>query len=134
MQTKHKTLLVVDGFFNLVLGILLLLFPLGVAEFLGLPVPESNFYATILGGVIFGIGVALLIERYGYEKQIRGLGLGGAIAINVCGSLVLLGWLILAPPVISLRGSIVLWTIGILVLGIGLIELAAKSWMYSQDS
>jgi len=114
----------------LALGVLLLLFPVGMAEFLGVPVSESNFYPTILGGVIFGIGVALMIERYGFEKEIRGLGLGGAISINLCGSLVLLGWLIFAPPAIPLRGSMLLWAIGILVLGIGLVELAAKSWKY----
>ena len=130
MDTKHKNLLVIDGMVNLVLGILLLLFPLGMAEFLGMPIPDSNFYPTLLGGVIFGIGIALLIERYGFDKNIRGLGLGGAIAINICGSLVLLAWLIFAPPAIPLRGSIILWAIGILVLGIGLIELAAKSWKY----
>jgi hypothetical protein len=130
MDRKHKNLLLVDGIANLALGILLLLFPVGIAEFLGVPVPESSFYPTILGGVIFGIGVALMIERYGFEKEIRGLGLGGAITINLCGSLVLLGWLIFAPPAIPLRGSMLLWAIGILVLGIGLVELAAKSWKY----
>lgn len=130
MEKKHKNLLLIDGIANLVLGFLLLLFPLGIAEFVGVPLPESHFYPTILGGVIFGIGVALLIERYGFEKSIRGLGLGGAIAINICGSLALLGWLVLAPPAIPLRGSILLWGIGILVLGIGLVELAAKSWRY----
>ena len=130
MERKHKNLLLIDGIANLALGVLLLLFPLGAAEIFGVPLPESNFYPTILGGVIFGIGVALLIERYGFEKGIRGLGLGGAIAINICGSLVLLGWLIFAPPAIPLRGSIILWGIGILVLGIGLLELAAKSWRY----
>ncbi len=82
----------------------------------------------VLGPML--IGVALLIERYGFEKGVRGLGLGGAIAINICGSLVLLGWLIFAPPAIPLRGSILLWGIGILVLGIGLVELAAKTWRY----
>ena len=130
MERKHKNLLLIDGIANLALGVLLLLFPLGTAEIFGVPLPESNFYPTILGGVIFGIGVALLIERYGFEKGIRGLGLGGAIAINICGSLVLLGWLIFAPPAIPLRGSIILWGIGILVLGIGLVELAAKTWRY----
>ena len=130
MERKHKNLLLIDGIANLALGVLLLLFPLGAAEIFSVPLPESNFYPTILGGVIFGIGVALLIERYGFEKGIRGLGLGGAIAINICGSLVLLGWLIFAPPAIPLLGSIILWGIGILVLGIGLLELAAKSWRY----
>ena len=130
MDRKQKRLLLVDAVANLALGVLLLLFPFGIAEILGVPQPESDFYPTILGGVIFGIGVALLIERYGFEKGVRGLGLGGAIAINLCGSLVLLGWLILAPPAIPLRGTILLWGIGILVLGIGLVELAAKSWRY----
>ncbi|MFC1997744.1 hypothetical protein ACFLXI_09110 [Chloroflexota bacterium] len=131
MENKHKYLLLIDGIANLVLGILLLLFPLGIAEFVGAPLSVSHFYPTILGGVIFGIGVALLIERYGFEKGIRGLGLGGAIAINICGALVLLGWLVLAPPAIPLRGSILLWGIGILVLGIGLVELATKFWKYA---
>ena len=130
MEPKHKNLLFLDGVANLVLGALLLFFPLGVAEFFGVSVSESNFYPTILGGVIFGIGIALLIERYGFEKQIRGLGLGGAMAINICGSFVLLGWLIFAPPAIPLRGTILLWSIGLLVLGIGLVELLAKTWKY----
>ena len=39
-------------------------------------------------------------------------------------------WLIFDPPVIPTRGTILLWGIGILVLGIGLVELAAKSWRY----
>jgi hypothetical protein len=133
MERKHKNLLLIDGIANLVLGVLLLLFPLGVAEFFGVPQPESNFYPTILGGVILGIGIALLIERFGFVKQIRGLGLGGAIAINISGSLVLLGWLIFAPPMLPLWGLIILWAIGIIVLGIGLVELVAKSWRYNQD-
>ena len=130
MKRKVKALLIADGIINLLVGGLLLLFPFGIAGMFGVPVPASNFYPTILGGLIFGIGIALLIERYGFEKQIRGLGLGGAIVINICGSLVLLGWLVLAPPAISMRGSILLWGIGILVLGIGMVELGAKSWRY----
>jgi hypothetical protein len=130
MEEKHKGLLLIDGIANLVLGVLLLLFPLGIAEILGVPQPDNHFYPTILGGVIFGIGVALLIERYGFENGLRGLGLGGAIVINICGSLILLGWLIFAPPEIPLRGTILLWLVGLVVLGIGVVELGAKSWKY----
>jgi hypothetical protein len=130
MKNKKQNLLLIDGIVNLVLGALLLLFPIGIAEFLSVPIPESYFYATILGGVIFGIGVALLVERFGSEQGVRGLGLDGAIAINLCGSLVLLGWLIFAPPAIPILGSIILWGIGILVLGIGLVELGAILWKY----
>ena len=120
----------VDGVANIVLGLLLLLFPLGIADILGVPLAVSSFYPTILGGVIFGIGIALMIERFGFEKGIRGLGLDGAIAINICGSLVLLVWLIFDPPAIPLHGSILLWAIGIIVLGIGLVELWSKPWNY----
>ena len=85
MESKHKTLLLIDGVINLVLGILLLLFPAGIVKLLGLPYTNTNFYPGILGAVLFGIGIALLIERYGALKNIRGLGLEGAIAINFCG-------------------------------------------------
>ena len=108
MKSKHKTLLVIDAIINLVLGVLLLLFPAGVVTLLGLPLTNTNFYPSILGAVLFGIGVALLIERYGAPKKIRGLGLGGAIAINLCGAGVLLLWLLIAPFDIPLRGNVIL--------------------------
>ena len=134
MEAKHKMLLTIDGIVNLILGILLLLFPFGIVEFFGMPHAQTDFYPTILGGVIFGIGIALLVERYGFEKNIHGLGLGGAIAINLTGSLVLLIWLIFFPPDIPLRGLIILWVIGILVFGIGLAEMIGKSWMYDPNN
>ncbi len=127
MKSKHKTLLVIDGIINLVLGVLLLLFPAGIVELLGLPYTNTNFYPTILGAVLFGIGIALLIERYGAPKNIRGMGLGGAIAINLCGAGVLLVWLLVAPFDIPLRGHIILWSIAIIVLIVGLAEIISKT-------
>jgi len=132
MRSKHKTLLVIDAIINLVLGLLLLLFPAGVVELLGLPYTNTNFYPGILGGVLFGIGIALLIERYGAIKNIRGLGLGGAIAINLFGASVLLLWLLVAPFDIPLRGNIILWSIAIIVLIVGFVEIIAKSWRYEE--
>ena len=126
MRSKHKTLLVIDAIINLILGVLLLFFPAGVVELLGLPLTNTNFYPSILGAVLFGIGVALLIERYGASKNIRGLGLGGAIAINLCGAGVLLLWLLITPFDIPLRGIVVLWSIAIIVLIVGFVEIIAK--------
>jgi hypothetical protein len=97
---------------------------------LGLPPTNTYFYATILGGVILGIGVALCLEWWGAPRGVRGLGLGGAIAINVCGAGVLLFWLVLDDLVIPLRGRIALWVVAIGVLGIGVAEIAARSWRY----
>ena len=130
MERKQEILLSIDGLINVLLGILLILFPFGIAEFVGVPNPSTNFYPTILGGVIFGIGIALYIERYGYKSGIRGLGLGGAIAINLCGGLVLLTWLLVNPFDLPIRGYIILWAIALLVLVVGIIELVARSWKY----
>jgi len=132
MRSKHKTLLVIDAIINLVLGVLLLLFPAGVVELLGLPLTNTNFYSSILGAVLFGIGVALLVERYGASRNIRGLGLGGAIAINLCGAGVLLLWLLISPFDIPLRGNVILWSIAIIVLIVGFVEIIAKSWCYEE--
>jgi len=132
MKSKHKTLLVIDAIINLVLGVLLLFFPAGVVELLGLPLTNTNFYPSILGAVLFGIGVALLIERYGASKKIRGLGLGGAIVINLCGAGVLLLWLLIAPFDIPFRGNVILWSIAIIVLIVGFVEIISKSWRYEE--
>jgi hypothetical protein len=130
MGKKHEILLTIDGIINLALGILLLLFPLGIAEIIGVPKSPMNFYPMILGAVIFGIGIALLIERYGFSRDIRGLGLGGAIAINVCGAIALLIWLLCVPLNIPLRGHVILWSLAIIVLLVGVVEIFAKSWKY----
>ena len=130
MDRKQEILLSIDRMINLVLGILLILFPVGIAEIFGVPKPSTNFYPTILGGLIFGIGIALYIERYGFKHRIRGLGLGGAIVINISGALVLLLWLLINPFDLPLRGYIILWVIALLVLVVATIELFAKSWHY----
>ncbi len=126
MRPVDKRLLVIDAVVNLALGVLLLLFPAGIVAMLGLPATNTNFYASILGAVLFGIGIALLIERFGEHRNIRGLGLDGAIAINLCGAGVLLLWLLLVPFDIPVRGKIILWSITISVIVIGIVELLAK--------
>jgi hypothetical protein len=128
MRETTKNLLVIDGIVNLLLGLLLLLFPIGIAPILGVPISESNFYPTILGAVLFGIGIALLIDACGQPHGIRGLGIAGAIAINFCGAGVLIVWLLFTSLNLPLRGYIVLWTIAIIVMVIGSFELATKSW------
>jgi hypothetical protein len=115
-----NTLLLADAIINLVLGVLLLLYPQWLAEALGMPPVATNFFPNVLGGVLFGIGLALLIA---YRGGAQGLGLDGAIAINLCGAGVVAGWLIAAPHAIPPRGRITLWIIALLVIGIGLIEL-----------
>ena len=128
LKEAKNRLLVFDGIVNLIIGILLLLFPFGIAPVLGLPIPNTYFYPTILGAVLFGIGIALLMDSYTDRLGIRGLGIAGAIVINFCGAIILILWLIFASLYLPLRGYIILWIIAVLVLAIGFIELISKTW------
>ena len=133
MKLKYKALLIIDGIVNVILGMLLLLFPVGIIDLLGLPPTNTNFYPSILGAVLLGIGIALFLEAAGFAKGIRGLGLGGAIVINIIGSFVLICWLIFGSLVIPLKGRIILWTIGAVAFLIGIAELTTKSWVYDEQ-
>jgi len=116
----QRPLLLADAVINLLLGMLLLLYPQWLVEALGMPRVATAFFPNVLGGVLFGIGLALLIA---YRGGAQGLGLDGAIAINLCGAGVVAGWLVFAPRAIPSRGKITLWIIALVVIGIGLVEL-----------
>lgn len=117
---SSRTLLTVDSVINLVLGVLLVAFPARIVSTLGVPAAELAFYPSILGGVLFGIGIALLIERH---RGSSGLGLAGAISINLCGGLVLAGWLLFGGLSLPLRGRVFLWGLVAVLVGISSFEL-----------
>jgi len=73
----QRPLLLADAVINLVLGALLLVYPQWLVEALGMPVVATTFFPNVLGGVLFGIGLALFIASRGGAQ---GLGLDGAIA------------------------------------------------------
>ena len=127
MGNMSHFLLTADAIINIILGIVLLLMPIGLDQLLGLPIPVHYFYPTILGAVLLGIGIALLLERYNGHRNVRGLGLNGAIVINFCGVCVLIFWLVFTNLNIPLRGLILIWVIAILVLITGVFELFVKS-------
>ena len=88
---RSSKILLVDALINLILGVLLAAFPRSVVELLGVPHTDVAFYPSILGAVLIGIAVALVVE---YARRPAGparLGLYGAIAINLCGALFLVG-------------------------------------------
>ncbi|MGB5286742.1 MAG: hypothetical protein WCB63_09525 [Polyangiales bacterium] len=118
--------LYIDGFINLLLGVALLCFD-PVADWLGLPASDTAFYPTILGAVLFGIGIALVWEAVRGDGQLLGLGLGGAIAINLCGGLVLTGWLLVGDLRLPLRGQVILWTLASILVLISLVELSMRA-------
>ena len=121
-MNKVSTTLMIDAIVNYALGILCILYPF-VAETIGVPIAESSFYPSILGAVLFGIGIALTIECYRKRGGMVGLGLGGAVAINLSGGFVLMLWLIFGDFNIPLRGYFFLWSLATILVGISLIEL-----------
>ena len=123
---SRRTLLLVDGIVNLVLGILLVLFPAWLVSALGIPAAESTFYPSLLGAVLTGIGIALLLERSRSLSPSAGLGLLGAIAINLCAVTILAGWLLFGELDLPLRGQFSLWGIALLALGLSLLELGRE--------
>ena len=108
---NRKSILLIDAFINFILASLLGIFPKEVIRFLGLPVVSNPFYASILGGVFFGIGIALLISRSANNKSSDGLGLRGAMAINLSGGFVLALWLLFGSLNVPIHGKIIMWAL-----------------------
>jgi hypothetical protein len=119
---KRNSTLLMDAVINLVLGLLLIFFSPDVIAFFGVPQTDTCFYPNILGGVLFGIGLALLITCFGKKQSGTGLGLGGAVAINLCGGVVLAFWLVFREMHIPAGGRIFLWVLVLILVGISTIE------------
>ena len=119
----RKELLTIDAVVNLVLGILLIWYPAPLAQAIGLSADGRPFFASVLGGVLFGVGVALLIERYRPPLRVVGLGLGWAIAINLCGGSVLAVWLLIGSLTLTVLGQLALWTLVVVLVGLSSLEL-----------
>lgn len=118
---KKHPLLLLDAIINLLLGVLLLIFPKPLVDFLGIPSATNSFYPSLLGAVLFGIGIALLIQQY--LPKIGGLGLGGAVSINLCGGLVLAYWLQMGGLELPTRGFVFLWVVVLILVILSLMEL-----------
>jgi hypothetical protein len=120
---NESRLLIIDGVINLALGVLLVAFPAPLIQVLGLP-SESRFYANILGAVLIGIAIALFIQH----KNGSGLGLDGAVVINLCGGATLAAWLVFGDLDLNTGGAILLWALVILLVGLSFTELLARHW------
>jgi hypothetical protein len=123
-QMNKRITLLIDAFINLILGVLLLAFSPKISNFIGVPFSDNYFYPNILGAVLLGISIALVIEAYRKNPNgFKGLGLFGAISINICGGIVLLLWLLFGELDIPIKGVIFLWTLVFILLVISSIEL-----------
>lgn len=120
---RTNFLILVDSGVNLFLGVILLANSYPIVNILGLPKTDQNFYPNILGAVLFGIGIALLIE-YRRRGLFVGLRLGGAICINLIGGTVLFLWLVFGNLNIPVHGKIALWVLAFILVEISSFELS----------
>ena len=120
MKMSSGKLIVGDAVVNLVFGIFLLAFPKQLVSLMALPHPLSAFYPSVLGAILIGIGFALLLHRF--RPSLGGLGIGGAIAINLCGGIVLATWLLAGALDIATRGYVILWAIVLILIVLSLLE------------
>ena len=117
-----KIILTIDALVNLILGILLIPASTDIADLIGVPSVAAGFYPSILGAILLGIGIALLIEVGHTHQRTRGLGFYGAITINLCGGLVLAGWLLFANLQLPLHGFVFLWILVFLLVILSSVE------------
>jgi hypothetical protein len=119
---RKPKLLLVDAAINLLLGLLLLWFSTDLILWLGIPGASHRFYPNILGAVLCGIGLALVWEYVRRPGDPVGLGLGGAVAINLCGGTVLAAWLLFGGLELPARGRILLWALALALVLISALE------------
>jgi len=122
---EHRTLIIIDAVINLGLGILLLFFPTRVVAYLEMPPTDQAFYPSILGAVLIGIGVALLTSLLGKPSPLGGLGLRGAVAINLAGAFALSGWIVWGALELTERGKAILAIIATVLILLSFVEFVA---------
>lgn len=107
-----KVILIFDAAINFGLGLLLLLFSPTTVRWLGVPPSSTSFYPNILGAVFIGITIALVFGATGTDsRRTSGLGLVGAISINLCGGTALALWLIFGRLHLPTKGFVFLWAL-----------------------
>lgn len=125
-SNESNPILLVDALINLFLGIVLLSFSDRIVRVFGIPGAVSKFYPSILGAILIGITIALIVEYFRKPGGFVGLGLGGAVAINLCGGIVLALWLIFGKLNLNAHGRVILWILVILLVVVSLFEIAVQ--------
>ena len=116
-----QQLLWLETLLKLVPGLLLALAPLTTLRILGLPRPDTGFWPRLTGALLVGIAGALVIEG---THSGHGLGLAGAIVINLSGASVLATLLVLERGPTSTRGRSVVWALTCTLVILSVFEIA----------
>lgn len=107
------------------IGLIMIFLPITAARIAGFPHGNTSFWPRLFGAALLGIAGAFAVEGYnvaGGAIEAKGLGLGGAVTINLTAILSLFGTLIFAG-VTTRRGKILIWLMILLLLFLTLFEI-----------
>ena len=113
-------LLLADALLFLAMGAILAVFPAGTVTALGLPSGQSGFYRRLLGAVLIGIGLALMMNAL--PSGLYGLGLDGAIAVNLSIALAVAILLLTGARKTPARGKRLLWLLVLVLVGLSAVD------------
>lgn len=102
-------------------GLLLTLAPVTTARVLGLPRSDGGFWLRSCGALLLGLAAALFLEG---TSAGHGLGLAGAVVVNLCGIAVLAAALVLERGPSSVRGRVAVWLTVCVLLTLVVFEIA----------
>ena len=103
------------------IGIIMMTFPVTASRIAGLPHGNTGFWLRLFGAALLGVACAFAIEGIDTITA-RGLGLGGAIVINLVAILMLVALLIFRRAG-TRRGALLLWLLVLILFGLMLFEI-----------
>lgn len=104
-------------------GVVLIIGPNAASRVFGLPTARPSLWPRLLGAVLLGLAAATYIE--GALPGSRGLGLGGAIAVNLASAAMIFSLVVLNRGVETGRGRVALSLLAGLLVLLSLFEIAA---------
>lgn len=113
-------LLLADALLFLAMGTILAVFPGGTIAALGLPAGQPGFYRRMLGATLIGVGLALMMSAL--PTGLSGLGLKGAMAVNLCVAVALALQLLTVARKTPSRGKRLLWLLVVILIGLSVVD------------
>ena len=107
------------------IGLIMIFLPITASRLAGFPHGTTTFWPRLFGVALVGMAGAFAVEGYnlaGGAIQAKGLGLGGAVIINLTAILSFFGTLIFSG-VATRRGKFVIWLLILLLLFLALFEI-----------
>ena len=109
-------LLLAHALLFLAMGAILAALPAGTITALGLPASQPGFYRRLLGTTLIGIGLALMMNAL--PGGLSGLGLDGAIAVNLLVAVALAFLLLTGARKTPAQGKRLLWLLVLVLVGL----------------